>query len=404
MFIEEILSQEFDVVTAGDGEEGLVQVDKVHPDLLVTDLMMPRLRGDELIQKIRSRSDLHVFPILILSARSDEELRVQLLREGASDFLMKPFEPEELKVRVHNLVTNKRARDILSQELSVKSDNLLDLANEAALRKRELQTALLAAKSAHEEAEKASHAKSTFLTLISHELHTPLTSILLTLQIFEKKGLFSKHMSGLKRLLAASKRLNNLIEALLNYTRVEAGKIYINKELIQPQIFLKEIISEYRTLAEDKKLKLEVEIDPRLSYIECDSKLLCIILDNLLSNAVKFTDRGWVKLCLLREKSDLRIEVSDSGSGIDKNDQGRIFEPFAQIQDIKKKSLPGIGLGLALVREIISQLGGSISVISESGKGSQFIVVLPTVVYEDQKSLTKELRHGISERNQKNAA
>ncbi|HEY9851829.1 MAG TPA: PAS domain S-box protein [Leptolyngbyaceae cyanobacterium] len=143
-FITEILASEYCVITAVNGREGLQKAIESNPDLILTDVMMPHMSGDRMVLKIREISQLDGVPIVLLTAKADDELRVQMLREGAQDYLMKPFSAEELKARIDNLITMKRAREILQQELASQTKDLATLAKEIQIRQRELQSTLTA--------------------------------------------------------------------------------------------------------------------------------------------------------------------------------------------------------------------------------------------------------------------
>src|SRR6266571_2280422 len=141
-FIAETLASEYRVATAFDGREGLEKAQALPPDLILTDVMMPRMRGDELLSELRAHTELATVPVVVLTAKADDDLRVKLLRAGAQDFLTKPFSAEELRARVANQVTLKRARDVLQQELASRTHDVGALAREVTDRQRQLQTTL----------------------------------------------------------------------------------------------------------------------------------------------------------------------------------------------------------------------------------------------------------------------
>lgn len=140
-FIAEILAGKYRVVTARNGHEGLEKAIALSPDLILTDVMMPHLNGEQLVRKVRSITALDGIPIILLTAKADDKLRVQMLREGAQDYLMKPFQIEELQVRVDNAIAIKQVREVLQTELQTLDRDVAVLANEVADRKRELQKA-----------------------------------------------------------------------------------------------------------------------------------------------------------------------------------------------------------------------------------------------------------------------
>jgi DNA-binding response OmpR family regulator len=162
-FVGRTLSLAYNVTTAADGQEGLERALALPPDLVVTDLMMPRMGGEQLVNALRAHSEFGSVPIMLLTARDDDELRVQLLWSGAQDYLSKPFLPQELLARAENLVALKRAGDTLREALHSASGNVEGLAKELALKHRQLQAALDSAEVAREQAERASQGKGHFL-------------------------------------------------------------------------------------------------------------------------------------------------------------------------------------------------------------------------------------------------
>jgi PAS domain S-box-containing protein len=142
--IVETLTDDYRVVTAVNGQDGLQQAIEHRPDLILTDIMMPQATGDELVRAIRANPDLNTTPIILLTAKANDALQVDLLRAGAQDYIMKPFSSAELRVRVNNLVAMKQVRDILQQELAHQQEDLALLSDNASLSKQELQTALAA--------------------------------------------------------------------------------------------------------------------------------------------------------------------------------------------------------------------------------------------------------------------
>ena len=140
-FIAETFAGDYRVTSAFDGRDGLDKALLLRPDLIVSDVMMPEFSGDQLVNNLRTHPELDTVPIIILTAKADEELRLRMLREGVQDYLIKPFSVEELRTRVGNLVAMKRTRDVLRKELSSQSRDLEHLAQEcASLLRREQES------------------------------------------------------------------------------------------------------------------------------------------------------------------------------------------------------------------------------------------------------------------------
>lgn len=377
-FVCETLSAEFDVEAAYDGREGLDRAVATPPDLVITDVMMPEMAGDELLTALRDRPETRDIPVAVLSAGADQEQRIELLRRGASDYLMKPFAPEELLARTHNLIEMKRTRDILRAELDQQVGDVESLARDLAGKSRELQTALETVRVARDAAEQASRAKSTFLVVVSHELRTPLQAMHLQLARLDRAPeLEPGPRQTLARLTSSVRRLHGLIESILEYTRIESGKLTVAREPVDLGRLCTEVVEDHRERAGDKGLGLTCSLAPELEAVDSDQILLRVVLGHLVGNAIKFTESGQVELAVARRGEHMVVSVRDTGPGIDAAARGRIFDPFTQLEEARNKHLPGIGLGLTLVRDIAAALGATIELSSEVGSGSTFRVVLP---------------------------
>jgi signal transduction histidine kinase len=379
-FVAEVLARDFRVATARDGEEALQKADALQPDLVVTDVMMPRLGGEGLVAALRERPALAQVPILVLTAREDDRLRVRLLAGGAQDFVVKPFPAEELRVRARNLAAVKRSRDVLEGELAIRGRDLEAAARELARRKRALELALDAAQVARDQAERASKVKSVFLGMASHELRTPLTAMLLAVEVLKAEReapLAPRQRENVRRIDQAARRLLALVESLLEYTRVESGRLVVKPEPCDLAALAAEVVDEALPQAQRKLLALRVVAPPDLEPLETDPRLVRLVLVNLVVNAVKYTERGEITVAVGAEASGRSVEVRDTGPGIPPEEQRRIFEPFEQLGAGPTRGAQGVGLGLSLVKGVIEALGGKLSISSAPGRGSTFRVTLP---------------------------
>ena len=381
-FVCETLSSEYRTESAFDGKQGLDQAIAIVPELIVSDVMMPVMSGDQLVSEIRRRDALDGVPILLLTAKADDNLRVRLLRSGAQDYVMKPFSPDELRARVNNLVIMKRTRDVLQEALETQTRDLEQLARDLAQRKRDLQTALESMRVAREHAEQASQLKTNFLSMVSHELRSPLATLQLQLERIEARGTDGMGADALvlvRRMATSARRLQDLIEGLLQYARIQSGRLTTEIESFDLHALAGDVLEEVRPHAEDKGLALSMASPDAMPPLESDPRLVRLILSNLLGNAIKFTERGMVELTLAHQGNVHRIAVKDTGPGIPPEHQTRIFEPFEQVEPARKKHLVGVGLGLALVREMVTSLQGALELESRVAMGSTFQVLLPSI-------------------------
>jgi signal transduction histidine kinase len=342
--------------------------------------MMPGAPGDALVQRLRGDPELAGLPVLVLTAKADAALRARLLSEGALDWVAKPVSIPELRARVRNLVAMKRARDLLQAELTDQAEDVERLAAELARRRREVQTALDAMRFAREQADRASAQKTTLMRLVSHELRTPISALVLQVERLRRDAnqLSPYHRDAVGRMRSATTRLAGLVESLLEYSRIEAGRMRLEPEPLDAARIAADVVEELRPQAAQKGLALSSSPPGAASRLETDARLLRLVLLNLVQNGIKFTDAGSVTVKVEEADGVHRLAVSDTGRGVAKEDQGRIFEPFEQLETIAQKHTPGIGLGLTLVREMVSALGGRNTVDSEPGRGSTFVVTLPS--------------------------
>jgi signal transduction histidine kinase/ActR/RegA family two-component response regulator len=247
-----------------------------------------------------------------------------------------------------------------------------------------------------EAAQEANAAKSAFLATMSHEIRTPLNGVLGMVDVLRETRLDNKQHSYLEKIHLSGTALLSLIDDILDYSRVEAGQIKLDKRDFDPRHLLQELLFVVSTQAEKKGVGLQMAIDPKVPEVLFgDAGRLRQVLLNLLGNAVKFTDSGEVKLSLeiLPEKEGgnrLRFSVSDTGIGIDEEALEHLFDRFHQADNSITRRYGGTGLGLAIVRELVTLMGGDIRVESQPGRGSRFQIdlSLPTGT-----KLTQEEEH-----------
>lgn len=256
--------------------------------------------------------------------------------------------------------------------------DLEDLAREVARSQRDLRDALDAARLALGRADAAAEAKGDFIRLVSHELRSPLSSVVLHLDLLRRAGEGSwspRQLELLDRVQASSRRLGDVVAAVLDQSRIGRRGFALELEEVDPAALAAEVLRELRPEAEAKGLCLLLEGGPDLT-LRSDPCLLRLILRHLAENAIKFTDRGHVRVTLDRRGEGLGIAIADTGRGIAPEDRSRIFEPFDDGGDVRHKHEAGMGLGLSIVRQAVEALGGRIAVESEPGRGSTFAVTL----------------------------
>lgn len=260
--------------------------------------------------------------------------------------------------------------------------------------KTEAQLALL--KQEKEKAENLARLKSEFLNQVSHELRTPLAVIIGYIECITD-GLYgeidAKHQEILQVVAKQSTHLKNMIDQILIYSRLEAGKQPVRIEELQLTKIISEMKDTFDFLCRQKGIEMRWDISKVAMPIRSDLTRVKEIISNLIQNAVKYTDRGsvTVRMAKLSSTDAIMVEVEDTGMGISEHQMASIFEPFMQAHKTSSEhSRGGIGLGLSIVRKHLEQIKGTIHVESELGKGSTFRIVLPRN-HEKARSRTHRL-------------
>ena len=227
----------------------------------------------------------------------------------------------------------------------------------------------------------ANKLKSEFLANMSHEFRTPLNAILGFAQLlFEKPGAdVEKAKRWAENILTSGRSLLNMINDLLDLAKAEAGRMVLHVEKTSIQQLCEGLVAFFSPLTEQKQVKVRLEVDENIPLIQTDAGKVQQILYNLLSNAVKFTpEAGRIRIKAgMLDDSTVRISVMDTGPGISKENQSRIFDKFRQLDGSLTRREPGTGLGLAICRQLSELLAGSVSLESEEGKGAAFHLDIP---------------------------
>lgn len=308
-------------------------------------------------------------------------------------------------VQLENFVSElKRLNDDYqkqNEQIKKQNDKLLELHKELKEKAEELEIQ-------KEKAEESTKLKSQFLASMSHELRTPMNSILgLTELIIEKASLDDKNKERLEVVLKSGKRLMNLINDILDLSKIEAGKMEIQEDEVLLDELIDDVDNSIHPLVLNKKIELKVTRKSNTNiYVNTDRGKVTQVLINLLGNAVKFTDKGYVELKITTEENKINFDIIDTGIGMSKENLKLIFEEFRQVDGTTTRKYSGTGLGLAICKKISEMLKGSISVESDLGKGSKFTFSIPLkfveshVVENQQKNvnvdtLIKNRRHPI---------
>ncbi len=251
------------------------------------------------------------------------------------------------------------------------------------------------------QAESANYAKSRFLSNMSHELRTPLNAVLGFSEILRSREIDPQKKRFLDSIHTSGEVLLSLINDVLDLSKIEAGKMVLEPDVMNIYTFMQQINTIFSAVAKKKQLDLVMELDDKIpERLILDGKRLRQIVINLVSNAIKFTDKGVVRFIISRKGTgsltpdhlDLALTVQDTGKGIPKRHHNTIFEAFQQVSD---KNNLGTGLGLDITRKLVQLMGGTITVDSAEGRGATFIITLPNVGIVGSKALHPLIDPGV---------
>lgn len=226
-----------------------------------------------------------------------------------------------------------------------------------------------------------SQMKSEFVSVASHQLRTPLTGIKWMINLImthQAEGLTKEQLKGLQDIQENNQRMIDLVNDLLNVSRIEQGKLGLQPEKVSLGKLIRDLVKEYSALAEASNIKFSLKLQPNLPLILIDQRGIELVLRNLIDNAIRYIrGEGQVKISLSKEDNRIRCEVQDNGVGIPKADQKKIFQKFFRSRNVLKYQTEGTGLGLFIARAFIRDAKGRIDFWSEEGEGSTFWFEIP---------------------------
>ena len=330
--------------TAEDGHSGLRKIQEVKPDLVLIDLKMPGMGGMELLEKI-GQIDPDIISVVITGYATIESA-VEAMKLNAYDFLSKPFTPDQLRIVIGRGMERRR----------------------------------LAAESARLRQEKEMM-RENFITLVSHQLRSPLTSVKLYFSVI-REGFAGDVTDKQKEIIRKAgdyiDSLLKLINDWLDMSRVEAGRIRDKSEPVSLAAVLTEAAEVLKSQAQAKKVALQLNLAGNLPQFIGDPNCLKEAFLNLISNAIIYNrDGGTVIVTAKEQDDDLVVEVSDTGIGISKENLHFIFDEFFRVKNKETQHISGTGLGLPIAKKIIEAHNGCVKVDSELGVGTTFSIILP---------------------------
>ncbi|MEH2287372.1 MAG: ATP-binding protein [Nostoc sp.] len=360
----------------GDGNDALSVLSTTTYDCVFLDYRLLKQDALTWIQQLRS-SEIKV-PLVILTGQGDEKITLQLLKAGATDYLSKSTISSETLLQVlRSAIRIYRAEmqvDWANQQLRESHEQLICKNQELERQQQQIQIQnfkLL----------EASRLKSLFLATMSHELRTPMNAIIGFSQILLRPKfcqLTHQQTDMVERIFNNGKHLLMLLNEVLDFSKLEGGKLDLKAEIFDVLKVINLVINEMHSLAEAKNISLLVQNNLQNPLVFNDPVRVKQILTNLLSNAIKFTESGeiWVEVKEL-PTNRVVIIVQDTGIGIAPKDFKHIFEAFRQIDQTITRKYPGTGLGLAIIDSLVRMMGGKIFLESKLGVGSMFKIELP---------------------------
>ncbi len=339
-------------VTCAEPIEALATHRRIAPQVTIVDAILRGVNGYDLAHAIDEATD-GPSPVLIVTAAYDATDEEQALMAGAADVLSKP-------VRDHELLARVRA-----------------LADSVALYRRVEEHAAQLER-ANEELRRLQQMRDDLTHMIVHDMRTPLTNVLSGLQTIEAADYdLELTREFLPEAISAGEDLADMINNLLDISKMEAGQLELDREQVPAAAVVGEVIERVDHLLQEKNLRLETRI-PDGMVLDADRDLVKRVLLNLLSNAIKFTpDGGEITVEACRDGRAMRMCVRDTGVGIPKDQLGRLFAKFGQVERQPGSKRQGTGLGLAFVKLAVEAHGGQVSVDSTVGEGSTFCFTIP---------------------------
>ena len=339
-----------------DGARGLSAVGELKPDLVVVDLKMPGISGMEVVSRVREIDPQAV--VVVITGYATIDTAVEAMKAGAYDFLPKPFSPDEFRLIVN--------RALERRQLALESQ------------RTEVERALL---------------KRRFVTFVSHQLQSPLAAIHQYLDVLKyldnTEDAAAKRQEWIDRCLKRTEELQSIIRDWLTEAKIEGNTLSGQRTNVDLRQVILEILKSYEEMAAAEQVSLEARLPEQPLWVWGDRNCLSVAMDNLITNAIKYNKPGGkVDVCGSLADGEVIISVSDTGVGIPDQYRPFLFSEFFRVKSENGKYIGGTGLGLHIVKKIVSEMGGSVAMESEVNVGSTFRVRLPA--WHEQAEKGKE--------------
>lgn len=344
-----LTNEKFAIATASNGRQALEQVEKENPDLVLLDVMMPDMSGFEVAQHLKSNPNTADIPIIFLTALNSTADIVKGFQVGANDFISKPFNKEELIIRVTHQISLVAAKRLILSKT--------------------------------EELQRTIAGRDKFYSVIAHDLRSPMGSIKMVLNMLILNLPSEKIGAEMYELLTMANQTTedvfSLLDNLLKWTKSQIGKlnvVYQDVDLVEVTDGVIEIFSMVASL---KKIKIR-EMKPEKMMVNADIDMLKTVVRNLLSNAIKFSKENSEVLVKMEEVDGMAVvSVQDYGCGISEEGQKKLLHTDTHFSTFGTNNEEGSGLGLLLCKDFVVKNGGKLWFTSKEGEGSIFSFSIP---------------------------
>ncbi len=334
---------DFNLIEAGTGEEAVEILSKQQVDVVLLDNKLPGMDGIEVLETIKKQD--YDLAVVMITSYASLDLAVKATKNGAFNFMPKPFTPNELRASIENVAKHLYLKR-MTRKMQIEGKQI----------------------------------RFQFLSVLSHELKSPINAVEGYLKMMQERQLGDKiedYDNMVERSLIRLRGMRNLIMDMLDLTKIESGK----KERKLRDIELGTIAQTAMDTMEPYSIQKNVKMTLQKSgntYLLADADEMEIVFNNLISNAVKYNkDNGKVDVAIVDQGSSIKITVTDTGIGMSPDDMEKIFQDFVRIKNSKTKEITGTGLGLSIAKKMVEQHNGTITVSSIPDEGTTFEVTLP---------------------------
>lgn len=346
----------FDITLAEDGETALELMEHQIFDLVFLDYKLPGINGLDVLDWIRNEQPDTT--VVMITAFASLEVAVSATKNGAFDFLAKPFSPAELRhvasKAAQHMMTLREARKLAAEKHQVRFE---------------------------------------FISVLAHELKSPLAAVENYLNLMDQRiagNDLEAYDRSVKRSLARLSGMRKIILDLLDLTRLESGQMQAEPEWIDMRTLVDDCFEGMASLAADQNIRLDASFtgDCKLHAAPMEAEIL---LNNFVSNAIKYNQLdGNVMVAIKSDADELSIDVTDTGIGMTEEEQKLLFGEFVRIKNKKTQKIPGSGLGLSIVKKILKKLHGRVHVRSVPDEGTTFSITIPMLKLPEEVTETRE--------------